>query len=330
MRSYIIVLFSRIDWPIWLWNTLIPSPYQSILTSCYDIRSYSTLSLRKKEILLLLSDHPSSLVFNYGCDIYQPEVSFKEDLINSDCMFDGLLMAPYDTHSLHITEPSVMTEMPSLTGSTSHYKWISRSLESFNSQVCNALSPYLPEPSSTTLTTLTSPRIRNLLKLLSEGRKQNQKQLVICDSESMAYSIARHCNNLGFRVTEITGDPTKSTSSQFWDGSSVIKFNHSPVTTIGLICLRRFAQASVESISPISQFPLVNTIYVVEKPKPNYWQQVYQNIIFMLSCRKNANASVIEVMSELETRISFTVTEDEESREKLTTSSLRSLFGLSV
>lgn len=330
MKSCILVSFYRINWPIWLWNTLIPSPYQSILTSCYDIRGYSTLSLRKKEIILLLSDRSSSLVFNYGCDMYKPELSFKEDLIQSDCMFDGLLMPPYKTHSLHITEPSVVTEMPVLTGSTSHYKWIYRSLESFNTQVCKALTPYLPEPSSSTLTTLTSPRIRNLLKLLSEGRKQNQKQLVICDSESMAYSIARHCDKLGFRVTEIVGDPTKSNSSQFWDGSSIMKFNHSPVTTIGLICLRRFAQASVENISPLSQFPLVTTIFVVEKPKPNYWQQVYQNILFMLSCRKNSNARVIEVMSELETRISFTVTEDEESREKLTTSSLRTLFGLSM
>lgn len=321
------------DWPIWLWSILIPSPYQSILTSTFDIHFYSPLNLRRKEIEILLSDKPSSLQFNYTLQEYKPIIPLKSNQIQEDCIFDGLLMNYSYLPSLLFTEEPVIAETPRVLGSDIHYQWITRSFSSFQQDASSTLSTLIPSSSSSSSSItpyLVSSHITHLLTLLSEGRKDGKKQLIICESKCMAYSIIRHCYKQGYHIIEIGGDPTDSNPCQFWNETPVIQFNHAPVTTIGLICLSEFNQSISNTPSLLFSSPIVDTIYLVDKPKPGYSQQLYNQILFMLSTRKNANANVIEVFSELETRVSFSICENEDVRENHVNAALRTMFNLEM
>ena len=260
-------------------------------------------------------------------------IPLKSTRIQEDCMFDGLLMNYSYLPSLIFTEEPVIAETPCVLGTDIHYQWITRSFSSFQQDASSTLSTFIPSSSSSSSSStpyLVSSHIIHLLALLSEGRKDDKKQLIICESKCMAYSIIRHCYKQGYHVIEIGGDPTNSNPCQFWNETPVIQFNHAPVTTIGLICLSEFSQTISNTPSLLFSSPIVDTIYLVDKPKPGYSQQLYNQILFMLSTRKNANASVIEVFSELETRVSFSICEDEEIRENHVNAALRTMFNLEM
>ena len=75
---------------------------------------------------------------------------------------------------------------------------------------------------------------------------------------------------------------------------------------------------------------MVESVLICEKVKSPYCRGVYQNVLFMLATKTNAHASVVEVMNDLEARLSFVKSENEKKRENATPEAIRVLFGVNT
>lgn len=178
-----------------------------------------------------------------------------------------------------------------------------------------------------------SSRVRRVLDLVGEGRARRLKQLVVVDSEAMARSLARLLRRQGLSVLLLAGDPTDSAPCRFWNHRLCVRFNHASPATVALLCLRRFAapEASPAGEPPAGQpcyaAPVVQQVVVAEKPRPGYWEALYHDVLFMLGTKRNAAATVTEVFSELETRVSLSLRAEKTDRKALL-DARRALFAL--
>ena len=154
-----------IAWPMWLWSILVPSPYQTILTSNYNIFNYTTTTLRKQEYQLLVAKDPSSLVFYHSCSVYQPLISLKADQFESayNPVMNNLLLSSsqyqYYQQLFAVTEEPVITETPCLTGKTKHYRWIANTMNDVVCEAYRSLSPLVPSKTHASPITLSNPKI---------------------------------------------------------------------------------------------------------------------------------------------------------------------------
>ena len=178
--------------------------------------------------------------------------------------------------------------------------------------------------------TLLSSRLKHVLALVSEGRRKRRKQLLIVESEKMMYAIACELRRQGLDLVELRGNPTNSNPFSFWESSSVTRFNVSGSACIGLLCLARFACDCSENFKHHYPAPVVESVLICEKVKSPYCRGVYQNVLFMLATKTNAHASVVEVMNDLEARLSFVKSENEKKRENATPEAIRVLFGVNT
>lgn len=325
----------RITWPRWLWSVLYRSPYESVLSTIPNFRGYSTLRLRQIEVKLLLESPYKRIVFRHSIEIPAVRVSLKPETLGDLSFFSPYLektagsSLPAELWSL--SPPRVETDSPKLLGSTFRYKWLAFAEENQKTAQFWALKRLRPAssspPAGNETPVLVSGRVRRVLQLIGEGRAKRVKQLVIVDSESMACSLVSLLRRQGLAVLPLRGDPTNSNPCFFWNHRQCVQFNHASSATIAVLCLRRFAEIPAEDAAASSgEFPagsqcyaapIVQQIIVAEKPRPGYWDTLYHNVLFMLGTKRNAAATVKEVFSELETRVSLSERKEKADRKAL-------------
>lgn len=321
-------LTPRIAWPRWLWSVLYRSPYEAVLTTIPNIRNYATLRLRQIEVKLLLESPHTRICFRHSLDLPEVPIPSKLHGLRDLSSVSPLLEIPagfqLPAAVWELSSPRVATCSPQLVGSSYRYKWLVHSEESQKEAQFWALKRLRPAssvPHRNETPVLVSGRVRRVLQLLGEGRAKRAKQLVIVDSEAMAVSIAGQLRKQGLRVVVLTGDPTNSNPCSFWNHRRCVEFNHSSSATIALLCLRCFAEspsaAANETGTQCYAAPIVQQVIVAEKPRPGYWDTLYHNVLFMLGTKRNASATVKEVFSELETRISFSERKERNDRKAL-------------
>ena len=175
-----------------------------------------------------------------------------------------------------------------------------------------------------------SSRMRHVLNLVAEGRRKQTKMLLIVESEKFLYAVACALRRQGLHLVELRGDPTNWNPSAFWDSESVTRFNTSAVSTVGVLCLARFANPSASHFKCHYLAPIVQSVIVCEKVKSVSCRDVYHNVLFMLATKANAHATVVEVASELEARLSFSRSENAKKREEATPEAVRVLFNVNM
>ena len=175
-----------------------------------------------------------------------------------------------------------------------------------------------------------SSRMRHGLDLVVEGRRKQTKMLLIVESEKFLYAVACALRRQGLHLVELRGDPTNSSPSAFWDSESVTRFNTSSAGTVGVLCLVRFANPEATHFKCHYLAPVVQSVIVCEKAKSVRCRDVYHNVLFMLATKANAHATVVEVASELEARLSFSCSENEKKREEATSEAVRVLFSMNM
>ena len=326
-------MICRIAWPRWLWSVIYPSPYESVLTTSMSIMNYCPFRLRHREILLVLAEPHRKLHFHYSCEIPTVYIKSPLDSIRASALTSPLFEIIPKEKSLsaiqNLSWSHVRTRCVKLIGSDLRYKWLSHSEENQIERQSQLLRKLLPPSRSSTHETplVISSRVRRVLHLVGEGRMKHLKQLVIVDSEAMAVSVSNLLQRQGFHIIQLVGDPTNSNPHLFWDHFQCVAFNHSSTSTIGLLCLRRFTQKTKECEPTCYPSPIIQQVIVAEKPRPGYWNQLYHNILFMLGTKRNASASVKEVFSELETRVSFSERKNKTGRKSIS-DAIRVLFAL--
>ena len=322
-----------IAWPKWLWSVSVSSPYQQILFTQMNVQYYAPRRLKQREVDILLSSTPIQGNMSYGCSMYEVKCSLVQDQIRQN----ELLRVPakgIQMGGIPQVVAKAVTSSPVLSGSDFKYKWLSAEQERRESACFSALAA-LPRPASRERlspagVTLLSSRLKHVLALVSEGRRKRRKQLLIVESEKMMYAIACELRRQGLELVELRGNPTNSNPFSFWESSSVTRFNVSGSACIGLLCLARFACDCSENFKHHYPAPVVESVLICEKVKSPYCRGVYQNVLFMLATKTNAHASVVEVMNDLEARLSFVKSENEKKRENATPEAIRVLFGVNT
>ena len=284
---------------------------------------------------LLLESPYKRIVFRHSIEIPAVRVSLKPETLGDLSFFSPFLEKTAGSwipaELWRLSHPRVETDSPKLLGSTFRYKWLAFAEENQKSSQFWALKRLRPgssaPPAGNDAPVLVSGRVRRVLQLLGEGRAKRWKQLVIVDSEAMAVSLASLLRKQGLAVLPLRGDPTNSNPCSFWDHRQCVRFNHASSATIALVCLRRFADVPAESAAESGAeipagaqcyaAPMVQQIIVGEKPRPGYWDSLYHNVLFMLGTKRNAAATVKEVFSELETRVSLSERKEKADRKAL-------------
>lgn len=222
--------------------------------------------------------------------------------------------------------PPVLVSEPQLTGSDYRYKWLSRSQQLTKTEAISVLSAYVPHSSSSpSLPTIISSRLKAVLEEIAEGRRENVKQIVITDSESLAYALARYLHKEGIRMIELYAVAGAKSPQAFLATKQVACFNAASPAVLGLVCLPSFIQTSPSL--PLSSIPVVSRIIVAEKPITPTSQTLYHNLLLSLSTPINQHAQIIEIFSETESRLQLQTPRSETCSEKME-SCLKILNGL--
>lgn len=322
-------------WPKWLWSFSVPSPYEQVLATRLSIFYYTPQKLKQREVDLLTADGPLEKPLSYGCSVHEVRVDLLQQRLQRREVFN-----PYVTRSEIRGIPRVGAKVtaasPLLTGSDLRYKWLSAEQTRREAACLDALAS-LPSADPAEVSsevssgvTLMSSRMRHVLELVAEGRRKQAKMLLIVESEKFLYAVACALRRQGLHLVELRGDPTNSNPSAFWDSESVTRFNTASTSTVGVLCLARFANPEATHFKCHYLAPVVQSVIVCEKAKSVRCRDVYHNVLFMLATKANAHATVVEVASELEARLSFSCSENEKKREEATPEAVRVLFSVNM
>lgn len=196
----------------------------------------------------------------------------------------------------------MLTSQPVLSGSDYRYKWLTRAHARVEQESIKLLSPVVPPRTSPSLPPLIlSSRLRELLQMVGQQRRERMKQLIVVDSESLACSVARQLLAQGLRVVELHARADAEGPSDFFESESVLRYNVASPATVGLVCLPSFLLPSSATAS--SSVPVVASVLVAEKPVTTASVTLYHNLLLALVSPANRGAKVHEVFSETEVRL---------------------------
>ena len=181
--------------------------------------------------------------------------------------------------------------------------------------------------------------MRAVLQNVATNRKQGNKQLLVVESEQLAYSLHRHLCKQGLSVIDIPVNPSATSATEFLQASSVARFNAASPTTIALVCLSHVCTALTEKTAntttpaaqdgiPLSTIPRVDLVMIAEKIVLPSSISLYHNLLVTLIHPMNASMQIIEMLSETEARLNMQVSRGNASIDSTVKGCVKNLLAL--
>lgn len=243
---------------------------------------------------------------------------------------------------------------PRRTGSDLRYKWLTRAQRLAEKEALNVITPLVSQSSTTTtsssssssssIPTLVSSRLQAVLQNVASNRKEGCKQLVVVESEHLAYTLHRHLCKQGLHVIEIMANPLATRQQEFLDTAAVMRFNAASPATIALLCLTSSSSSLTETMgemmveeeegekvkSILASVLRVDVVVVAEKVIAPSSITLYQNLLATLASPLNASTHIVEILSETESRLNLRIPRGKVSNESAAANCIKQLLALST